>query len=180
MKPEPMIACGCVLWGLLLPLRPAAAGNAAAIKSAAVVSLDGLAWWLAPDPKNVGRDEKWWEKPAAKAKAARVPGTVQEAFPAYHGVAWYWRDLTPPANPHPQGRYLLRFWNVDYLADVWLNGVHVGQHEGACEPFVLDVTDAARPQAVNHLAVRVLNPTNAPIDGKRLVARFAATACPTL
>ena len=93
----------------------------------------------------------------------------------YHGVAWYWRDFTPPANPHAQGRYLLRFWNVDYLADVWLNGVHVGRHEGACEPFVLDVTDAVKPQAVNHLAVRVLNPTNEPIDGITL-AETAHTA----
>ena len=153
----------------------AAAPHAAAIKSAAVVSLDGPGWLLAPDPKNVGRDQKWWEKPAAEAKAARVPGILQEAFPMYHGVAWYWRDVTPPANPHAQGRCLLRFWNVDYLADVWLNGVHVGRHEGACEPFVLDVTDAVKPQAVNHLAVRVLNPTSVPIDGITL-AETAHTA----
>ena len=135
--------------------------EAAAVHSAAVVSLDGPGWLLAPDPQNVGRDGKWWERPAAGAKSASVPGIIQEAFPMYHGVAWYWRDLTPPANPHAEGRYLLRFWNVDYLADVWLNGVHVGRHEGACEPFVLDVTDAVRPQAVNRLAVRVLNPTDA-------------------
>jgi hypothetical protein len=139
-----------------------------AIKSAAVVSLDGPAWLLMPDAKNVGRDLKWWTKPAAGAKAARVPGILQEVFPTYHGVAWYWRDLMPPSNFHVQGRYLLRFWNVDYLANVWINGIHVGQHEGACEPFVIDVTDAIRRQAINHLAVRVLNPTNEPIDGIRL------------
>ncbi len=132
-----------------------------------VIALDGT-WSLAVDPKNVGREEKWFEKTAAEVKPARVPGIIQEAFPCYHGVAWYWRDFTPPANPHAGGRYLLRFWNVDYLADVWLNGVHVGQHEGACEPFVLDVTDAVKPGAANHLAVRVLNPTNEPIDGIRL------------
>ena len=101
-------------------------------------------------------------------KAARVPGILQEAFPTYHGLVWYWRDVTPPANPHTEGRYLLRFWNVDYLADVWVNGVHVGQHEGACEPFVLDVTEAVNPQTVNRIAVRVLNPTNQPIDGIKL------------
>ena len=61
-------------------------------KSAAVVSLDGPGWLIAADPKNVGRDQKWWEKPAAETKAARVPGIIQEAFPGYHGVAWYWRD----------------------------------------------------------------------------------------
>jgi hypothetical protein len=145
-----------------------AADSPTATKSATVVSLDGNNWLLATDPKNVGRDQKWWDKPTADAKAARVPGILQEAFPAYHGLAWYWRDLTPPANPHAGGRYLLRFWNVDYLADVWLNGVHVGRHEGACEPFVLDVTEAIKPQTVNRLAVRVLNPANEPIDGIKL------------
>ena len=97
-----------------------------------------------------------------------MPGILQEVFPRYHGVAWYWCDCTPPANPHAGGRYLLRFWNVDYLADVWVNGSHVGQHEGACEPFLFDVTDALKPGAVNRIAVRVLNPTNEPIDGIRL------------
>ena len=137
-------------------------------RSAAVVSLDGPSWLLAPDPKNVGREQKWWEKPAADAKAANVPCTIEEVFPGCHGVAWYWRDFTAPANPHPQGRYLLRFWGVDYLADVWVNGVHVGQHEGANDPFVLDATAAVKPQAVNRIAVRVLNPTSTPIDGIRL------------
>ena len=71
--------------------------ESAAIKSAAVVSLDGPAWLLT-DPKNVGRDQKWWEKPAREAKPARVPGILQETFPMYHGPAWYWRELTPPAD----------------------------------------------------------------------------------
>ena len=92
--------------------------------------LDGPAWLLAPDPANGGREQRWWEKPAAGAKATPVPWIIQEVFPGYHGVAWYWRDFVAPANPHADGRYLLRFWQVDYLADVWLNGVHVGRHEG--------------------------------------------------
>jgi hypothetical protein len=138
------------------------------LKSSTVVSLDGQAWLHATDAKNVGQTEKWWEKPTADAKPARVPGIIQEVFPCYHGVAWYWCDFTPTANPHTAGRSLLRFWNVDYLADVWVNGVHVGQHEGACEPFVLDVTDALKPDAVNRIAVRVLNAANQPIDGIRL------------
>lgn len=139
-----------------------------AIQSGAVVSLDGPAWLLATDPKNVGRDQKWWEKPAADAKVARVPGIIQQVIPGYHGVAWYWREFTPPTNSHPQGRCLLRFWMVDYLADVWLNGIHVGQHEGTGEPFVFDVTDAIKPGIPNRLAVRVLNPAGESIDGFRL------------
>ena len=129
------------------------ADGAATAKSSATISLDGSSWLLAPDPKNEGRDQKWWEKPAAGAKPTRVPWIIQEVFHGYHGVAWYWRDFTPPANPHSGGRCLLRFWQVDYLADVWLNGVHVGRHEGSEDAFVLDVTDVIKPQAANRIAV---------------------------
>jgi hypothetical protein len=56
------------------------------------------------------------------------------------------------------------------LADVYLNGQPVGRHEGAEDPFELDVTEAIRPGAGNLLAVRVLNPTHEPIDGLALAA----------
>jgi len=70
-----------------------------------------------------------------------------------------------PANPEPGGRALLRFWQVDYKADVWLNDAAVGSHEGGESPFVLDVTSVLKPGRTNRLAVRVLNPTHQPIDG---------------
>ena len=132
--------------------------------TAAFKSLDGE-WLLATDPKNIGRDEKWWERPAAGAKAAKVPWIIQEVFPGYHGLAWYWREFVLPDHPQHSGRHLLRFWAVDYQAHVWLNDVHVGAHEGGETPFVLDVTEAIRPGATNRLAVRVLNPTHERIDG---------------
>ena len=129
-----------------------------------ILSLDGQ-WSLAVDPENVGRDQSWFSKPSPEAKPARVPWIIQATFPGYHGVAWYWHEFAAPNNPHPGGRYLLRFWQVDYLAEVWLNGQPVGGHEGGETPFVLDVTAAIKPGATNRLAVRVLNPTVEPIDG---------------
>ncbi|NQT14588.1 MAG: glycoside hydrolase family 2, partial [Planctomycetes bacterium] len=129
-----------------------------------VTSLDGQ-WLLATDPENVGRERQWHAVPRPEAKPAKVPWIIQDTFPGYHGVAWYWREFAAPANAHAGGRYLLRFWAVDYLAEVWLNGARVGGHEGGETPFVLDVTDAVKPQEENLLAVRVLNPTNEPIDG---------------
>jgi hypothetical protein len=163
-----MTAAGAiVVWAMAMCAAQPAGSTADAAesgKSAVVMSLDGP-WTLAPDPKNVGRQERWWGGPVAGAKPTRVPWIIQEVFPGCHGVAWYWRDFTAPASPHPQGRYLLRFWAVDYLADVWVNGVHCGQHEGGEDPFVFDVTEAIRPQAANRIAVRVLNPSYEPIDG---------------
>ncbi len=149
----------------LLCLAACAGAEPAPLSPTQVISLDGDDWLLAPDPKNVGRQEQWWQSPRPEAKRTKVPWIIQDAFPGYHGVAWYWREFVAPANPRPGGRYLLRFWAVDYLAEVWLNGTRLGLHEGAESPFVLDATPAIRPNAANRLAVRVLNPTHEPIDG---------------
>lgn len=135
------------------------------LASSAVISLDGDGWLLATDPKNVGVSQQWFKAPRTEARETKVPWIIQDAFPGYHGVAWYWREFHSPANPHIEGRCLLRFWAVDYKAEVWLNGISVGAHEGGETPFTLDVTHAIKPDAPNHLAVRVLNPTHEPIDG---------------
>jgi beta-galactosidase/beta-glucuronidase len=127
--------------------------------------LDGDGWSMAIDPKNEGRAQKWYDTRPAASQPTQVPGVMQRHFPDYHGVAWYWRDFTAPANPHAGGRYLLRFHAVDYLAEVWVNGIRIGLHEGSEEPFALDATGAIKPDAHNLLAVRVLNPTDVAIDG---------------
>ena len=145
--------------------EPATAGSVAQPLSSTVVSLDGAGWLLATDPTNMGREEQWFATPRLEAKPTQMPWIIQDAFPGYHGVAWYWREFDAPANPHADGRTLLRFWAVDYLAEVWLNGSRIGQHEGGESPFVLDVSEAIRAGGKNLLAVRVLNPTNEPIDG---------------
>jgi beta-galactosidase/beta-glucuronidase len=134
-----------------------------------VLSLEGNDWVVAADPNNAGCSEAWWKGARPDAKPVRVPGILQEALPGYHGVAWYWREFSPPRNPYPRGRYLLRFHAVDYLAEVWLNDVRVGGHEGGETPFVLDVTDAVKFGAPNRLTVRVLNPKAEPIDGMVLL-----------
>jgi hypothetical protein len=141
------------------------AAPAEPVSPTAVVPLDGDDWLLATDPKHVGREEGWFQAPRPEAKRARVPWIIQDTFPGYHGVAWYWKDFTAPAPAHPGGRALLRFWAADYFAQVWLNGTKVGEHEGGEDPFVLDVTDALKPGAANRLAVRILNPTHERIDG---------------
>ena len=132
------------------------------------VLLDGDGWFIATDSRNQGRVENWPAAPVPDARPTQVPWPIQDTFPDYHGVAWYWRHFTAPASPFPDGRYLLRFHAVDYLAEVWVNGVYLGNHEGGETPFVLDATSACHPGEQNTLAVRVLNPTYEPIDGLAL------------
>jgi len=143
-----------------LKVTPAKAEAAASLTAI----LDGDGWLLAMDADNVGRDQKWYNLPQTGAKPITVPNVIQETFPRYHGVAWYWKNFVAPVNPHKEGRYLIRFELVDYKADVWVNGVFVGSHETADGAFVLDMTDAVKPGEENLLAVRVLNPRHEPID----------------
>ena len=132
--------------------------------SSVVQSLTGL-WRCARDPDNRGRTERWFESVREEAEEAPVPGIIQEVFPDYHGVAWYWHRFRPTLSPGAHERCLLRFGAVDYLAEVWLNGAPVGGHEGGETPFALEVTEALRAGEENLLAVRVLNPTDEPIEG---------------
>lgn len=122
-------------------------------------------WTIALDPRNTGRQDEWFRgQPAAEVREARVPGSIQQAFPGQYGLAWYWCSFAPPRLPAIAERALLCFHAVDYLAEVWLNGQHLGGHEGGETPFTLDATTALLPTE-NLLAVRVLNPTKTPIDG---------------
>ncbi len=134
----------------------------------ALYPLDGTDWQLDIDPANGGRDRGWSTQPSGQARPAKVPWVIQDAFPDYHGVAWYWREFEAPANMHRGGQYLLRFQAIDYLGEVWVNGVRAGVHEGGEEPFTLNVTSAIKPGRANLLAIRVLSPTHDAIDGIRL------------
>ena len=122
-------------------------------------------WRIALDPGDTGRGERWFlGEPGGERQDTLVPGSIQQVFPGQHGVAWYWRTFAPARLAAPGERALLRFHAVDYLGDVWLNGQYLGGHEGGETPFSLDATDALR-HGENLLAVRVLNPTDTPIDG---------------
>ncbi len=138
--------------------------SAASAAESQVVSLDGT-WQLAVDPANEGREQSWFNQPRADARPTKVPWVIQDTFPDYHGVVWYWREFRCPRNPDPQGRVLLKFWNVDYLGEVWVNGEYLDKHEGADGPFVFDATEAVHLDGKNLLAVRVLNPKDESIDG---------------
>ncbi|HEY3320054.1 MAG TPA: glycoside hydrolase family 2 TIM barrel-domain containing protein [Planctomycetota bacterium] len=172
MKTHSLAFIALVFGAIFVQPSARAAEGAAPVEAAAVRTLSGT-WLLATDPGNKGRDERWFEKARPEAKEAAVPGVIQQVFPGYHGVAWYWNTFVVKAatgqagQPAPQ-RHLLRFGAVDYLADVWVNGTHVGSYEGGETPFEFDVTAALKFDVENVLAVRVINPGNTPIDGVAL------------
>jgi len=123
-------------------------------------------WKLARDPANEGKRLNWQEDPPERdGRPALVPGIIQQAFPDYHGVAWYWTTFHAPSKPTSGTFHALRFLEVDYFVEVWLNGVLLGSHEGAEIPFELRCDAALRYDAENLLVVRVINPIEEPIDG---------------
>jgi hypothetical protein len=125
-------------------------------------------WKIKTDSKNIGRQERWFEKIQAGSLDAPVPGIIQQVYPDYYGVAWYWCTFRPTETAGANQRCRLMFGMVDYLADVWVNGLNVGGHEGGETPFTLDITSAVKAGKDNLLAIRVLNPTDEPIDGFKL------------
>ena len=72
----------------------------------------------------------------------------------------YSRTFTVPSDWRGQ-RVLLHFGAVDWKADVWVNDVKVGSHEGGFTPFSFDVTAAlVGKSGINTLTVRVWDPTD--------------------
>ncbi|MDD2299366.1 MAG: glycoside hydrolase family 2 TIM barrel-domain containing protein [Fermentimonas sp.] len=71
---------------------------------------------------------------------------------------WYQREFTVPSK-WKNNKILLHFGAVDWRADVWVNDVKVGRHQGGYTPFSFDVT-AALVNGTNTLKVKVWDPTD--------------------
>ena len=116
-------------------------------------------WVIATDPDDLGRAEEWFRQVRDGAEPTVVPSIIQQTFPDYHGVAWYWNRFTPRLKKGDTDRVILQFGGADYKADVWLDGEYLGSFEGGETPFAFDVTDIAALGGENLVAVRVLYPT---------------------
>ncbi|GGH10738.1 glycoside hydrolase family 2 protein [Paenibacillus segetis] len=70
------------------------------------------------------------------------------------GIGWYRRTLTWKPSVK-DSRLFLRFGAVDYICDVWINGVHVGSHQGGYGSFEFEVTETWQVERENTIVVRV-------------------------
>lgn len=72
------------------------------------------------------------------------------------GVGWYRLHFQAPrlAAGH---RLYLQFDGVGAIAEIWVNGVKVGEHKGAFSRFRFDVTDRIKPGADNLIVVSADN-----------------------
>ncbi|HSL46794.1 MAG TPA: family 1 glycosylhydrolase [Anaerolineales bacterium] len=120
----------------------------------------------APSPRTRrSLDGQWYFSPTeiqntdnSSLIAVPSPWQADPRFRDHLGEAWYQREFQVPAEwLAPDCVLTLGFGAVDYYAEVWLNGMRIGEHEGGYLPFELNITDAARP-GVNTLTVRVQDP----------------------
>lgn len=80
---------------------------------------------------------------------------MDERLSDYHGPVWYRRKIT---RPNDSTRLTLHFDSVDYLADVYLDQLHLGRHEGYFAPFQFDLSDQLDTGETNLLIVRTQDP----------------------
>jgi beta-mannosidase len=146
-----------------------------------ILDLNGSDWHLGQAPANaspnhaslddLGRVPEWLPATvpgnirADLIRAGRLPelafGTQAEAAQWVDERCWWLvRDfaLAAPST----GRVHLVLRGVDYVSDLFLNGHHLGRHEGMFSPQVRDITALLRSE--NRLAVRIVGSRWLPAD----------------
>jgi beta-glucuronidase len=92
-----------------------------------------------------------------KSGTLRVPGdwnTQSEQLFFYEGTVWYKKSFDYQRRPNT--RLFVYFGAANYVADVYLNGEKLGQHEGGFTPFNFEITKLVRDTG-NFLIVKVDN-----------------------
>lgn len=115
-------------------------------------------WGFAFDDGDAGRGAGWATASEPFDRTITAPYPYESELsgigdPSPRPVVWYRREVEL-APPGPGRRVLLHFGAVDHAAQVWVNGVHVGGHEGGHTPFSFDVTDALVPGETQLVVVR--------------------------
>ncbi len=114
----------------------------------------------APDAvKTAAFDDSKWDHvsvPHTWNRVGEYALTRSAATNNKQGIGWY--RLSHDAKPMAKGRRMyIDFAAVGNIADVWVNGAHVGQHKGAFTRFRFDVTSQWKPGAKNLIVVRADN-----------------------
>jgi beta-glucuronidase len=120
------------------------------------IDLSGF-WDLRFDPANVGQAAGWMNG-FRDGRLVAVPGSWNDQFEDgrdYLDRTWYQTTFDLPWGwDSARHQIRLRFGSVNYLAEVWLNDVPLGMHEGGHLPFEFDLTSHVRREA-NRLVVCV-------------------------
>ena len=161
---------------LIWPTSFMAQANVATNPMRLIVPLDKDPWQLSPLPMGEGERRGIPRRLAGSIRTipVHIPNDVQltdfvkeplgqspDIAKANEQEWWYTRHFATPGGT--LGREVrLVFDGVDYFADVWLNGVKLGSHEGAYSRFDFEVGVRLAKTGDNYLAVRVTAPWKVP------------------
>ena len=147
------------------------------------ISLDGL-WKMQFDPEGTGSEQNW-QNCLPEPFSMPVPASFADIFTEkekrdYCGDFWY--ETKFYLDDDDSRNVILRFGSVTHRADVYVNGIKAGYHEGGFTPFELDITGLVHFGNKNRISVRVnneLNETSIPcgsvkthIDGHKTAAPY--------
>ncbi|MBT3748005.1 MAG: beta-galactosidase, partial [Bacteroidetes bacterium] len=72
---------------------------------------------------------------------------------------WYQQSLSIPKE-WKNKNIVLHFGGVDWKADIWLNDIKIGSHQGGYTPFSFDITPFLNKSGDQKLLVKVWDPTS--------------------
>lgn len=169
------LACAAAAGALAQAPAPAAAPQE--VRTTLVLK-DGWRFKQADDLSGVERpdfdDAGWaavsvphtWNRVGYYIPAAPDRVNTPENVNKTQGIGWYRLTFTPSATVRGK-RAWLEFDAASRTAEVWLNGVKLGGHQGGFSRFRLDATAALKPGAPNLLVVKTDN--SKPAEGSSTV-----------
>ncbi|XP_055265929.1 beta-glucuronidase-like isoform X4 [Moschus berezovskii] len=143
---------GPLLWGCGLALLQGGMLYPRESRSRERKELDGLWRFRADfsDNRRQGFEQQWYRAPLRESGPTLdmpVPSSFNDVgqdgqLRSFVGWVWYEREITLPQRwSEDLGmRVVLRIGSAHYYAIVWVNGVHVVEHEGGHLPFEADVS----------------------------------------
>ncbi|MFP4977949.1 glycoside hydrolase family 2 protein [Paenibacillus sp. CN-4] len=101
-------------------------------------------WKFEIDHGKSGKDRGYWGSAHELSGTITVPFCPESrlsgvGYTDFMAAVWYKREFVLPKN-WTAGKTLLHFGAVDYMAEVWVNGVSIGSHRGGYAPFCFDIT----------------------------------------
>lgn len=125
------------------------------------LNLNGT-WDFCFDDADKGLKEKWYQSAeTAFDRTIEVPFVYQSKASGIgsrevHNIVWYRKtvDYTVSAG----NRAIIHFGAVDYLAQLYVNGQYVGEHEGGHTSFAFDITHFLNQTGQQELVLRVVDP----------------------
>lgn len=142
------------------------------------INLNG-AWEFQYDNEMVGKDNRFFER-AHLDDTIEVPFCPESRLSGkgntdFINAVWYRKDIVIPAEAL-SGNVLITFGAVDYVAEIYINGVLSATHIGGYTPIIINATEYLR-EGTNSLCVYALDDKRNGIARGKQCAQLQSAGC---